>query len=404
MTWFAATALALALGLAMVYRSARTVAAPGVAALAVAALLFATALWRTLLDGSPTAFANAASFAVAGASLWLGWRPKVGLRQVGGAAALWLGATTIPYAVGGALPRPCFATLGETFFASSRGLFFWSPLLWVGVFGLALLARTDRPRATTALLALALTGLLASGPGGDGPSAAGRFHPALPLLGLGLAVGLAATRDAFARRPAIPLVAAGATLTVWNLLFMEQYRTDQIPRDLPVSFARVTGTNAAILARLVGSPPAWPANWLFAWQHDITPAKYDVVVGQGPWSTGFLAIDDSRVDPQLLAEGWGVRTSCGSQPCRRVFGSARMLLPLGAQGPVPTTLRLAGPANVLVRVNDTRIVSGSVGLGVIDLPLPKGPGAWRHGVNEITITGAPEGAAGVLGLSLGGAG
>jgi hypothetical protein len=399
--WFAATALTLAGGLAAVYRSVRDFAAPSIAAWTVTALVFATALWPTLLDDSPTAFAAAVSFAGAAVSVWLAWMPKAGGRLRGAAAGLWLGALAVPYAVGGALPRPSLVTFGEAFFSSSRGLFFWSPLLWVGVFGMARLARTDSSKASTAFLALLVVGLLASGPGGDGPIAAGRFHPALPFLGLGLAVGLTGLRNAFERRPALPLLAVGLALTVWNFLFMEQYRTGRVPRDLPVSFAEVTQMNVAIFARLFGSPTAWPANWLFAWRYDITAAKYDVVVGQGPWSPGFLAIRDERVDPNLLAEGWGVRTSCGTLPCRRVLGSARILLPLGPGGPFPTTLRLAGPASVIVRVNHEPVITETLGPGPIDVPLPRGSGAWVRGVNEIAVTSAPAGAAGVLGLSLG---
>ena len=45
--------------------------------------------------------------------------------------------------------------------------------------------------------------------------------------------------------------AAGVVLTVWNGLFMEQYRSNRIPRDLPVAFSQVAETNAEILSRAV---------------------------------------------------------------------------------------------------------------------------------------------------------
>lgn len=400
MTWFAPTAATIAIGLGAVYVSARRITTPVMAAWTVAALLFATALWPTLLSSSPAAFGAAVSFAAAAVAVWLVRKPMGGPLVRGGAAALWLGALAVPYAMAGALPHPSLAGFGDALFSSSHGLLFWSPLLWLGVFGLARLARAESGRGPVMGVGVLVAGLLASGRGGNGPVAGGRFHPALPLLGLGVAVGLESLRDAIERRPALPLVAAGAALTVWNFLFMEQYRTGLIPRDLPVSFAEVTEKNAAVFSRAFGSPTAWPVNWLFAWRHEVTPAKYDVVVGQGPWSKGFLAIDDPRVDPHLLAEGWDVRTSCGAIPCRHVLGSARILLPLSSSGPFPTALRVAGPAGVMVRLNRQPLISDTLGAVVVDLSLPKAPGTWVDGVNEITITSVPADAVAVLGLCL----
>jgi hypothetical protein len=206
-------------------------------------------------------------------------------------------------------------------------------------------------------------------------------------------------REAVERRPGIPLVVMGAALTVWNFLFMEQYRTDRIPRDLPVDLAAVSETNAAILARAVGSPTAWPANWIFAWRYRVTPAKYDVVVGQAPWAVGFVSIDDPRVDPGLLAEGWGSRMRCDGAPCRRVAGGARLLVPVSTGSATPAAVRVKGPGSVSIAVNDARPVVHVVGGAVTDLPVQAAAAGWREGVNEIALWSAePEGAA-VLGLS-----
>jgi hypothetical protein len=398
--WTATAAALLAVGLAAVHRVARKAAPPSVAPWAVAALFLATSLWRTLLATSPAALAGAVSFAAAAVSLWLWWRPEPGMLRRVGAAALWLGALATPYAVEGVGPRPSAASFHEALFASSHGLLFWSPVLWVAVLGLGRLLGSSGAKALVATGALLVVVLAATGPGGEGPLAGGRLHAALPILGVGLACGLAALRDAIERRPALPLVAAGGALVLWNFLFMEQYRTDRIPRDLPVSLADVTETNAAMLARLVGSPTAWPANWLFAWRHGVSPAKYDVVVGQGPWPAGFLSITDERVDPHLLAEGWRGRALCGDAPCRGVMEAARILLPLGPRGPFPTAIRLAGPGAAWVRVNGGPPLPRPPGAQIVDVALPRGPAAWRRGVNEITITAVPPGSASVLGLTL----
>jgi hypothetical protein len=394
----AATVALTVTGLAAVYGVALRTVSRAAASWTAVAMLFATSLWPTLLSGSPTGLVAAASFALASAALALGWlaksRPPRGI-----AMALWLAALALPLVSEGYRPEPDFSAVSDALFSSPRGLFFWSPVLWAGVVGLIRLATRDRVRGAWAGAGLIAAALVAAGPGPLGPVAGGRFHAALPLLGIGLAHALAWAREIVEDRPAVPLAMGAAALTVWNFLFMEQYRTDRIPRDLPVRFADVSETNAAILAKAVGSPAAWPANWLFAWRHSVTPAKYDVVVGLGPWAPGFVPIDDTRVDPGLLAEGWKGRARCGEGPCRRVAGSARMLMPLGAGVPRPTSVRVTGPASITIAVNGARPALHAIGATAMDVPLP-GP-AWREGVNVIAFRSAPPEGAAVLGLSFG---
>jgi hypothetical protein len=387
------------LGLLALHRVCRTLVPAGVATWSVFALLAGSVLWRTLLDDSPTALVASAAFALSALSLWLWWR-AVSLRSRVVAAGVWLAALGIPYAAAGGPPRPWLGGFAEALFSSSHGLLFGSPLLWLGLLGLAHQARRRRGGALAALAAAFIAVLAASGASGAGALAGGRLHVLLPILGVGLAWALEALRALVARRPAVPVAIGGAALTAWNFLFMEQYRTDLIPRDLPVSFADVTENNAALLSRRVGSPTAWPANWLFAARYDVSPAKYDVVVGQGGWRAGFLPITDVHVDPHLLAEGWGGPTRCGDAPCRTVAGSARILLPLGPGDPTPSAVRLAGPTVVSLRINDDRPFVSAVGAGPMDVPVPPSSG-WRRGVNEIAIAATPPGEARVLGLRLG---
>lgn len=394
----AATVALTVAGLVAVYAVARRIVSGAVASWTVVAMLLATSLWQTLLSGSRTSLVAAASFALASAALALGWLTK-GPAPRGIAAGLWLAALALPLVSEGHLPEPTVRAVSDALFSSPRGIFFWSPLLWAGVLGLIRLATRDRARAAWAGAGLIVAALAAAGPGPLGPMAGGRFHAALPLLGVGLAHALAWVRDIAERRPAVPLAAGAAALTIWNFLFMEQYRTDRIPRDLPVRFADVSETNAAILANAVGSPTSWPANWVFAWRHRVTPAKYDVVVGLGPWAAGFVPIDDTRLDPGLLAEGWRGRARCAEVSCRRVAGSARILMPLGAGDPGPSSVRVIGPASIAIAVNGARPTVHAVGATATDVPLPRA--AWREGVNEIALwSGPPEGAA-VLGLSFG---
>jgi hypothetical protein len=86
--------------------------------------------------------------------------------------------------------------------------------------------------------------------------------------------GLLARRAGAAGRARRPL------LTLWNGLFMEQYRRNLIPRDDVVSFARVAENTAGLVTDLVGTPLAWPANWIFAARHEAPLASHDVASGK----------------------------------------------------------------------------------------------------------------------------
>ena len=392
-----ATLALTAFGLWAVHLVARRVA-PAAAWWTVVALVFATSLWPTLLDGTRIGLVAAAAFALASTAVLMCSNGRGALRV--GAGGLWFCALAIPHVAVGHVPHPTPSALGEALFSSSEGLLFWSPILWLGIFGWAGLTAESKARASWAGGALALTTLAAAGPGPRGSMAGGFFHAALPILAVGLARSLAWLRGVVERRPAVPVVTIAASLTLWNFLFMEQYRTDRIPRDLPVSFAGVAETNASLFVRALGSPNAWPANWLFAWRHRTTPAKYDTVVGQGPWPEGFIAIDDPRIDPAALAEGWGGRVRCGGAPCRRIAGAARMLVSWAPGSGVPRAVRASGSGVVSIEINGGQPRLHSLRAETTDLPLQESAD-WREGVNEITFrTSSPEAAA-VAGLAFG---
>lgn len=297
------------------------------------------------------------------------------------------------------LSRPA---LMETVFSSRHGLLYWTPVLWAGFLGLAALA-IRRPRTGVMLLVPVALLTYINASSGDwwagGSYSNRRFDSALPFLAVGLAASLAALRRLAARRPEAVLAAAGAALVLWNGLFMEQYRRGAIPRDDTVSFARVAENSADILAAAVGSPVAWPANWIFSARHGLPPDRYDLAVGKYLFfmQNSLGGVVDVGADPQLdaalLAEGWGVRAPCGEQICRAVDGRARLLAALEAPEILDVTVRASGTGTLRISVNGTTVAEGRLAEGLGDVAVRVPAARWRTGLNDVVLETGPGGAA-----------
>ena len=251
-----------------------------------------------------------------------------------------------------------------TLFGSRQGLLHLTPALWLGVAGLALQLRRDaRAAAPVTLTALALVAWHAACPLGSAACPREEAAALLPLLALPAGLALRALRDHVRRAPAAPLWAAGAALVGSNLLFMQQYAADMIPRDFPVPFPQVARNQAALIARAAGAPLSWPANWIFAARYDTGADHFDAAAGKRVTAApdGSLTIDVGQLDTDqaLLLEGWSVRHPCGEAVCRAVESRARVLLPVMPGGHV--TLRV--------------LASGEGRLGVGPLRLDADPAA-----------------------------
>lgn len=406
MTTLVAALTALA-GLVFVHRVARDLTGGAVASWTVVALFFGTFLFPSLFEGA-LAPVHAASFALVALALATGW----GLDHGGGrrgrvalAGIEALAGVSLPFVGDRTLPNPELWRLPDSLFSSPRGLLFESPILWAGLVGLAVLSRRGGRRMVAPLSLLALVVLASTTRTRAGEAiAGGRLYAALPVLGLGLGASLERIQAAVARRPWIPAALVGASLILWNFLFMEQYRTDRIPRDLTVSFAQVAEASAAILSRNVGSPPAWPANWLFAWRHHVTPAKYDVLAGRSLLAPNLdradFAVDDPRVDPSLLAEGWGRKIPCDGVPCRSLPAQARLLLPLDRTRPLVLAVTARGTGTLAVEINATAVAEVPLGEALARHEIAGGARLWRRGVNEVRLTHSGPGEARIAGFGL----
>lgn len=294
------------------------------------------------------------------------------------------------------LERPA---LLELLFSSRHGLLYWTPVLWAGLLGLVALVRRQRLAGVAAATLVALMAWVNASAGdwwGGGSFSSRRFDSVLPVLGLGLSLALAALLRAARRRPGLVLAAGGCALTLWNLLFMDVYRDERIPRDEAVSFAIVTERIAEALADAAGTPLAWPANWIFALQHDLPAAKYDLMVGKYLFHRqnnlgGRIQVGDDRADPALLGEGWGPRVPCQGVVCREVQGRARAFAPLYDPSGLELTVHAAGAGWLEVAFNGHA-------LGRLPLePVLSGrtvrvpPALTRRELNEVALSVAPGG-------------
>jgi hypothetical protein len=355
------------------------------AALACPVLLFAgTSLGWTVWP-APDARAAAAFLLAALAVAWSLREGRPAWPRVAGGALGLAAALAVIVGLGGGVelgaPR-----LGEALFSSRHGLLFWNPLLWAGLAGLPRLGRRDAAIVAAGLAAVVI--VVACVPAGaSGPWAARRFTAALPLLAPGLALTLDTLAGTAARRPGRLLAAAGALAVAWNLLFMEQYRHGQVPRDGTVSFPAVAENNARLLARLVGSPTAWPANWVFAWRHGLPPDRFDLVAGKRlpKDAAGARDVDvgEPGTDAALLLDGWSVRHFCEDAVCRDVDGRARLLAPLEEPGEFALSVRATGEGLLAARVNGQDRGAMPLGAGLEVLRFPAG--SWGR-LNEISLS------------------
>jgi hypothetical protein len=313
------------------------------------------------------------------------------------------GVYLLPYPVQGRhylrLDRP---DLLETFFSSRHGLLYWTPVLWAGLLGYLPLLRRQ-PRLYGLLLVplavMSYVNACSEDWWAGGSYSNRRFDSVLPLLALGLAASLAWLRALAERRPRLLLVAGGAALSLWNFLFMEQYRRNLIPRDDTVSFAGVVENTAGLVADAVGSPVAWPANWIVALRHRVPAPQFDLVVGRYLFLRqnnlgGVIDLGEPRSD-ELLAEGWGVRTACGDGVCRKVEGRARLFAMLDVPEDLDLVVRASGSGTLTVAVRGVTVAELPLAAGLQELRVRVPRGRWRAGPNEVAFAVSAGGEAAV---------
>jgi len=397
-----ASLLTIAAGLAILER--RLHETGELAAVSVAACLLTLygtgLLWHAALEPKLDALAFVAGTLLVGA-----WMRRVGasfsdaiLRGAGLGVAL-AGLALLTAVAAGTLPSLARPSLLDSLFSSRHGLLFWVPVLTAAIFGLMLRAGRGHRGAVGALAALAVLALVNASlrPWWSGGFANARYLPALPLFALGLAFALDFLRTNARRHPLRLAAVAGGALVLWNLLLMAQYRAELIPRDDTVSFPEVAENSARLLTQGVGAPTAWPANWIFAAQHDLPAARYDLLGGQDVLASSHgptrIEVGHLESEAAFLGTGWSVRHPCGTSTCREVDGRAVLYLPFVDLRPTDVLVRAQGSGLLRVSLNGHLLAEAALPPTFADVAASARVQDLRRGPNVLLLETTPGGQA-----------
>ena len=108
-----------------------------------------------------------------------------------------------------------------------------------------------------------------------------------------------------------------------------------------VSFLTVAQWAGADLHEALGYPGSWPANWVFAWKHGVSPGRFDELYGRLP-RPGWVLRIGSPDDAVALGRGL-VRNPTRSEPGAWAQGDDATLL-VTLTDPADRRLRLRGAA------------------------------------------------------------
>jgi hypothetical protein len=304
--------------------------------------------WRRE-DGPGRLAAGAAAFA--GAAL-LGALPQ--MLAWNALFGMWL----LPYPPHGAdFVRLDHPFLAQTLFSSRHGLLSWTPVLWAGFLGLVPLWRT-RPALALPLALPVLVMTYVNACSGDwwagGSFSNRRFDGLLPAFACALAAAIECARRALRRRPRAVLAMLVLPLLAWHGAVAEAARRGALPPRDTVAFPRVAGAAAAVVSDVAGSPPTWPASWIFAARHGLPPARYDLLVGRYLFYRqnnlgGRIAVGTPG-DEVMLDGAWGARREHEGTLGRALDGRARLFAPLDVPEDLDVVWRLAADAPAAVRV------------------------------------------------------
>lgn len=341
--------------------------------------LFAAAAWLGVLAVSP----------IASRSLWVRIVTWIGivvllvaewpaLSEVEGPLTLW--------------PSPW----ADVLFSSWHGFLSWTPVAYAAVIGTCGYLRRNRTWAIATLALLLASAWIV------GARESWMIEPAfaprrmMPVLAL-LAPGLAYLLDVLRRRPVVALAPLVIVPLVWNYLLMVQYTVGTLPKDEPVSFARLVRQQADTHVRSTPLYPfAFPANVWFAWREGVPVDRYDLLALEPRRTMLDLAMD--RNASRFLLDGWDAPGTDGSRPVWWLRGREAVLavpLALPADRPIDITVtarsRYEEPvvhSDLTLHVNGQSVGDFSPAAASSSearFVVPPGQTFWREGINRIAF-------------------
>jgi hypothetical protein len=229
-------------------------------------------------------------------------------------------------------------------FSSRHGLLSWTPVFWLCLVGMVPLTKAN-PRRFGILWAPLIIMTYVNACSGDwwsgGSFSNRRFDSLLPVFALGLAAFLRAAQGFVKRHPASLLAALVLSGSAWNLSLVRAVQLDEVLPGVPMSLGARMLASARAFSHDVGFPTTWPASWMFAWRHDVSPSAYDLTVGKYLFyrQNNLAGLVDlgSQGDEALFLDGFSTLRQDGPITYRRFGAEARLIVSLD----VPEALEMS---------------------------------------------------------------
>lgn len=284
----------------------------------------------------------------------------------------------------------------DLLFSSWHGFLSWTPVAYAAVIGTIAYVRKDRTWALASLLVLVAAAWVA-GAREDWVREASVAPRRLSALFAILAPGLAYLLDVMRRRPGLALAPLVIGALIWNHLLMVQYTIGLLPKDEPVSFARLVRQQTDAHARSSGFYPfAFPANVWFAWREGVSVDRYDLLAVEPRRDTIDLAFDPRA--RRFLLDGWEAPGMEAGVPVWWLRDrAARVVLPLDIprDRPIEVTVRARSRFEEPVVQSDLSLLVNGHAIGDFSpaataasdarFIVPAGQDLWRDGLNHITF-------------------
>jgi hypothetical protein len=158
----------------------------------------------------------------------------------------------------------------------------------------------------------------------------------------------------------------------------------------PIAFSDAVAAGAARVARAAGSPPSWPASWIFAARQRLPAEQYDRLVGRYLFyrqNNLQGRVDLGAADDALVGEGWSARAERDGRGARMVSARARILAPLDVPEDLDLALDTAAdtPATLRILVNGRPAGDLSAGPRWTPQRLSIPSAFWRRDLNDVVF-------------------